>query len=85
MADKVILLREGVLKSWLSDTFTFAMLAGLPWLNHNYLGGSAWIYAAIAFAWFVSIIARASGLRSRSAMTPVEARAWLDQHYPVEG
>lgn len=85
MADKIILLKESVLKSWLRDSFTLALLAGLPWLNHTYLGGSGWIYAAIAFAWFVSIVSRASGMRAKNTMTPEQVRAWLDENHPVEG
>ena len=84
MPDKIFLLKESVLKSWLRDGFTLAMLAGLPWLNHNYLGGSSWIYAAIAFAWFVSIISRASGMKAKNTMTPEQVRAWLDEHHPAE-
>ncbi len=79
---KIILLREGVLQSWLKDGFTLGMLAALPWFNHAYCGGSGWINMAIAFGWFFTVFARASGLRRKSEMTPAEARAWLDEHHP---
>lgn len=82
MAEKIILLREGVVSSWLKDSFTLAMLAGLPWFNHTYAGGSGWIYAAIAFAWFIALFSRASGTKARATKSPAELRAWLDEHHP---
>ena len=85
MADKIIVFREGVLKSWLRDGVTFGMLAALPWFNHVYAGGSGWIYAAISVAWFFDIFARASGARAKAEMTPAQIREWLDAEHPVDG
>lgn len=82
---KIILMRENFLQSWLRDSFTILMLAGLPWFNYEYCGGSGWINAAIAFAWFVSILARASGDRRKAEMTPAEAKTWLADRYPDVG
>lgn len=84
MSTKIILFRETVIGSWLRDGFTIVMLGALPWFNHTYAGGSGWIYAAIAFAWFISIFARASGKKAEAAMTPAQIRAWLDEEYPAE-
>lgn len=83
MADKIIIFRESVLTSWLRDGFTLGMLAVLPWFNHAYAGGSAWIYAAIAVAWFFSIFSRASGARAKAEMSPDQIRAWLDEKHPA--
>lgn len=85
MADKIIVLRESVVASWLRDGLTFVMLAVLPWFNHAYAGGSGWIYAAIAFGWVITIFARASGAREKAEMTPEQIRAWLDEAHPVKG
>lgn len=82
---KVILLREGVLQSWLRDGVSFGMLGALPWFNYTYCGGSGWINMAIAFAWFIAVLARASGERRKCEMTPTEAKAWLAVHYPDDG
>lgn len=82
MADKIIILREGVISSWLKDSFTIVMLAVLPWFNHAYAGGSGWIYAAIGLGWFIAIISRASGMKAKATKTPSELRAWLDAVYP---
>jgi hypothetical protein len=81
-AAKIILVRESVWKSWARDGFTFGWLAVLPWFNHTYGGGSGWIYCAIAFAWFITLVARASGQRAKMTMTPAEVRAWLDANHP---
>ena len=80
--DKIILLREGVLQSWLKDGFTFGMLSALPWFNHQYCGGSGWINMTIALMWIIVILGRASETRRKSEMTPAEAKAWLAEHYP---
>ena len=85
MADKIIIYRESVVRSWLKDGFTIAMLAGLPWFNHTYAGGSGWIYAAIAFGWFIAIFSRASGAKAKAEMTPDQIRSWLDEAHPVKG
>lgn len=84
MADKIIILREGVISSWLKDGFTIVMLAVLPWFNHAYAGGSGWIYAAISFGWFIAIISRASGMKAKATKTPAEARAWLEANHPAD-
>jgi hypothetical protein len=83
MSEKLIIMREGLLASLAKDAITFGSLMVLPWFNHAYGGGSGWIYAAIAFSWFVTIVARASGARKRATMSAAEARAWLDANYPV--
>lgn len=78
MAEKIVILNQGTVSSIVSDGFTVVMLAVLPWFNHAFAGDSGWIYAAIAFAWFVAIISRASGVRAKNTMTLAEARAYLD-------
>lgn len=78
-------LREGAWQSVVSDLFTLGMLGALPWFNYRYCGGSAWIYAAIAIGWFVGIIARASGKTKDARLSPAEARAYLDKHFPISG
>lgn len=85
MEPKIILVREGLVSSILSDGLTLAILGFLPWANHTFSGGSAWIYAAIAIGWFVSIVSRANNMKAEGTMSPAQARAWLDQHYPVGG
>jgi hypothetical protein len=59
------------------------MLAFLPWFNHQYCGGSGWINAAIALAWFIVLISRVSGERAKRTKTPAQARAWLDEKFPT--
>lgn len=83
MSDKtVIIIRETLFGSIVKDAFTFGALMVLPWFNHTYGGGSGWIYAAIAFAWFIGIISRASGEFAKSTKTPAEAKRWLAETYP---
>lgn len=79
---KVMMLHETILESWGRDAVTFGLLAVLPWLNFNYLGASGWIYAAISFAWFISLFARISSNAQNNRMTPEEARQWLDEKFP---
>lgn len=80
---KIIILREGVLQSWAKDAVTLGGLMALPWFNHNYGGGSAWIYAAIAILWIIGLPAKIFRLAGDNQKTPDEARAWLDEHYPA--
>jgi hypothetical protein len=82
-APKVFVVRERLWQSVLSDTYTFAVLAALPWFNHAYCGGSGWIDFAIAFAWFVMISARLSGKTKEARKSPAEVRAWLDVRQAV--
>jgi hypothetical protein len=80
----LIILREGVIQSIVKDTYTLGLLAALPWFNYRYCGGSGWIFFAIAFAWFIVMCSRASGEKAKATKTPEQARAWLDEQYPVE-
>ena len=82
MANKIILIREGVISSWAKDGFTFGMLAALPIINHRFAGGSGWIYFCIALSWLIIVLSRASGVRKKAEMTPVEAKHWLDENFP---
>jgi len=56
----VIIGEETVLQSWGRDLGTFGSLAALTYVNHQYLGGSGWIYAAIAFSWLIWTTAKAT-------------------------
>lgn len=80
--ENVLFIQYSLPQSIASDCVTFAMLAFLPWFNHEYCGGSGWINCAIAFAWFVVIINRASGMRAKMTKTPAQARQWLDDKFP---
>ena len=52
---KVIRIRESFFESVLSDLFTFTMLAGLWYLNHNFLGSSGVIDFFIAFSVIIGV------------------------------
>lgn len=84
-SEKVIILHETILESWLRDAGTLLMLCAVPWFNHQYLGGSGWIYAAISFAWLTIILSRALDIMKGNKMTPDYARGWLDENFPPEG
>ena len=82
MSNKVILIREGVLSSWAKDCFTLVILVALPIINHRFAGGSGWIYFCIAMSWLMIVFSRASGIRKKAEMTPLEAKRWLADNYP---
>jgi hypothetical protein len=79
---KVIMVRERVWESWAKDVISAACLIAMMWFNANYCGGSAWIYAVIAVVWFLWLLGKAS--KNLVKLTPAEARAWLDKHFPEE-
>jgi hypothetical protein len=80
--NQVIVINQGLIKSMIGDTFTLGMLMALPWFNYRFCGGSGWINFAIALAWIVGIVSRASGSMKKARKTPDEARAWLDENFP---
>ena len=49
-AEKVVVLHETVLHSWMKDAVTFGCVAALAWFNHAYMAGS---WAIDLFAVFV--------------------------------
>ena len=76
---KVIIIREGVLRSWAKDGVTFGLFMFMLWFNTAYGGGSGWAYFAIA----VGFVAMA--INHHTKMSPDEARKWLDDNFPGEG
>jgi hypothetical protein len=79
---EVIIIREGVLESWARDAVTFGALAGASYFINVYAGGSGWLNFTLAIAWFAWVAGR--GAAHRIKRSPAEARAWLDEHFPVD-
>ena len=52
---KVMQVRESLIESIISDLFTFCMLAGLWYLNHNFFGSSGVIDFFIAFSVIIGV------------------------------
>lgn len=72
---EIIVIHEGVAKSWARDASTFALAVGLIGLGWA-LNSSAMQWVG-AFVWFVTMMAKARGVRKN--MTVAEARQRLDE------
>jgi hypothetical protein len=81
----VILGEESVIQSWARDIGTFGSLAAITYANHHYLGGSAWIYAAIAFSWLIWVTAKATRKAQQHTMTAEKFRELCKRIAAEEG
>jgi len=44
---KIIILRESLIQSVITDAFTFGFLIFTTWFNYAFIGGSQYVYAII--------------------------------------
>lgn len=74
-------LRETVVESATRDIVTFGGLMATAWFLNTQIAPSAWLNAALAITWILWIGGK--GILRKKRMTSAEARAWLDDHYPL--
>lgn len=77
----VIDAREPVLRSWMRDGVSFAVLCASAWFANTQMPPSGWINFMICLIWFTWMVGKAN--RHRTHMSADEARAWLDKNYPT--
>lgn len=79
MADlKIIVVREGLIRSIVSDTVTFGFLISLMFLNVWYWGGHWYVTFFIMFLWLFSVMGRSMKMR-REFRTNAEAIKYLQE------
>lgn len=59
---EIMLIREGgIVAAITNDIVTFGLLALAFWFNQEFVGGSNWFSAIIAFCFFISVISAGAG------------------------
>lgn len=70
---EIVLLRETLLESILSDTYTFLCIAALFLLNHNLCGDSRTIYVICTVLFIFTLF-----LKKQKKYSPVEAKEIIE-------
>jgi uncharacterized RDD family membrane protein YckC len=80
MSEKVTVVIESVVASWLRDFGTFGAIGGAFYINHVFMDGNPWLSAFLLFAACVGVVSVAkSNTDWRRFDTKAEAAAWLTQ------
>ena len=76
---EIIIFKESLLQSILSDIFTFAVIVFGVWFNVHYCGNSYFLNGVLLCCWLIAVFSKANS-KAKKFYSPKDAIAYLEKN-----